>query len=301
MEIKKNKILRYIYKKFDIFRMYLLYTKRFMCLDRHSTAVPIDATKNSIEIIPHEGLGDLIALIPAFQSLCSKYDKVWIHIEYKKFEILKNTFKLPRNLSCINRQHTKNYNLNTNDCIPKKSEKLIVLGHYSSSPIYRYPISFYDQLEVKRSIAKNMIAINQLEIPQLGVSDYVYVNLTTSSGNYFKRNIQEYLNDLPDCSGKDIIQYVDHNTLLIFVKNEPNEIKISGNTFLTNLSIALHASTCLISDAAIYNALIRLNSHPKIYVQTRNPIHTHCSSVYEHEFDGKIHFVPQRNYQYGTS
>lgn len=292
MKLSTNFFLRNAYKKLDILRVCLLYVQKVMRLHQYSSKTRSRSSDNTIEIIPHEGLGDLIALIPAFKSLCDTYEKVWVQIERQKFEILSDTFKLPGNLYCVHKSHTKSYKLERADRVPKVAKKLIALGNYASAPIYKYPLSFYDQLAVSRHKARDEIELNKSNILKINLGpNYVYVNLSTSKGENKEENIRPKLASLLDVKANKIVEYIDNETLLLSSETAVEKIKVSGNTFEINLALATEASACLISDAAIYNALIRLRSHPLIYVRTRNPLHTHCVDLYKHKFDGDIHIV----------
>ena len=242
--------------------------------------------KEKLVILPHEGLGDILSLLPALNYLAISNDVIilWNKNTWKQLKLFIDTSE---KIECLNFTHNKDYSNQSIDNISvAKNAKLFLLGHYSNFPIYNYPNCFYFQLGVPPEQALKELSFKPASLDFLSLPNvFSYINLRHSNGS------ETYL-DLPESY---VISLSDEKILT--VRNGiKKQIKLSKrNSLHINLSLAVSANSVICSDAAIYNFLIRIPNHPEILVFTRNHAHFHEPKIYKGiKFDGMVHRIPAK-------
>src|ERR1700712_2873206 len=145
----------------------------------------------NITIVPHGGLGDIAALVPALKRLSAHYSKINVVCNSEYFEAVHKLFELPANICCVNfvGQHRKEYKIEREfELELKKTGRVIKLGMYANDPIINYPNSFFIKLGVNPQCAHEKYDINFVDFMNQDLEfffqkfdkQYVYVNLTTS-------------------------------------------------------------------------------------------------------------------------
>lgn len=235
-------------------------------------------------IIPHEGLGDLISILPALQELDTKGFNLTLVTERIKWLQIENSFLNVPKIKIINFKSNGSYTIP--DFInASQSESLVALGFFSKFPIVDYPSSFFWQLGVSKNLVNKFIELKpldwQFELPDL----YEFIDLNTSTGSseiYYSKNSNNTIQAISNCE--------------LIVRNAGIERKIildENYSFHQKIYIALRSTEIICSDAALFNALIRLEQRPKIIVQSRDHLHSHSKEIYKHcKFDGKKYEFP---------
>ncbi len=246
-------------------------------------------SKEILYILPHEGLGDLVTILPALNELSTRFKIVKIFIRRNAWLALSSSFEIPNNVKPAFFYHNKSYAFSkAREKIISKRTFLIKLGIYDKDPIFFYPNSFFYKLGIfdKKIITKN-ICLNQSNIKKLDldliIGNYEYLNLGTSDTSF-----QHNINDRP------CIESISHDKIILhFGSGASKAVQISKFPLLTNIILAIRSSRAIVSDAGIFNILIRLNECPRLKVYTRNPLHSHNKEIYKIPFDGQVYDYPK--------
>ena len=239
--------------------------------------------EGSIVVLPHEGLGDLIAIMPALQELSTK-GKITIICDQEKWDQILETFEDVPNVSVRHFIENKTYKIPTD--LYYGNEHLIALGWYSRFPIYKYPQSFYFQMGVPSNICRRQLRLkptnNKYDLPD----EYSFIDLSTSKGIKCPLpNKDIYGHDIPT------VEALGKNTLRVKTSDKEYNISLdSRRCFCEKVHIAMNARKIICSDAALFNALIRLNIRKPLTVLTRDHVHPHDKVLYKKcRFDGGLH------------
>lgn len=248
----------------------------------------------NIVIVPHNGIGDVVVLIPALQYLSKKHEKVFLAIDKYRWLSIKNLFFLNENIIQIQFKPSKNYSISKRkkDFLKKKGQ-LFLLGEYDFDPIFLYPLSFYFKLLVPSKNSLKNLKINmrheyllnfQKIIKKIG--KYKYYNTSTSNSptiNTLKLVVKNY------------VLFKSNLEIEIFFDNYSKIYHLHEyNSLVINIFFAINAEECVISDSVIFNILIRLNTYPNLKVYTRNPFHSHYSKLYPIKFNGNVSFIKKK-------
>ena len=284
MHTKHNLIVN-IYTNIEFLKRFILFVTKVIY-------VKLKFVTNSREllyILPHEGLGDLVAILPALNELSAKFKTIKIFIRRNAWEAVSSSFEIPANVKPAFFYHNKSYVFSkTREKIISRRTLFIKLGIYDRDLIFSYPNSFFYKLGIfdnacfRKNISLNKSNIQKLE---LGLFDqnYEYINLGTSNIS-FKHSINY----------RPCIESISHDELVLHHEDgTSNTIQIPNYPLLTNIMLAIRSKRAIVSDAGIFNILIRINECPKIQVYTRNPVHTHNKQIYKIPFDGQVHDYPK--------
>ncbi|OCX53932.1 hypothetical protein BEL04_06535 [Mucilaginibacter sp. PPCGB 2223] len=249
----------------------------------------------NIVIVPHGGLGDIGVIVPALKKLAGKFDNIYVVCHPEYFKAAQILFALPANIHHIDfpAQHRKVYELDTEfSSTLKEYGQLIKLGTYDNDPIVNYPDLFFLKLGIDPACVNDKYEIdyNKLSNPQLDSfirqigNQYVYVNLTTSE------ELMAFNSKYPD--NIPYISYGD-SALALGIKtySDINDIKpLSIHTsIINNVLTCLRASHVIISDAGLFNLVIKFVNCPALTVVTRAHNHSHNRSLYKSiKFNGTI-------------
>jgi hypothetical protein len=236
-------------------------------------------TSGKMVILPHEGLGDLIGLINAFFYLSKKEGEITVLCDQDKWAQLVETFEGLEKIKIRHFVGDKSYRLPTQLFL--ECDRIFALGHYSKFPIFNYPNSFYLQLNVPKTVSRNKLILKArgcvYDLPQ----NFLFVDLLTSTG----------VKDLKLDGNIAIVRVLDFRTLNVEVAERSYKIYLNPTCcFAEKIHIALKATRIICSDAALFNALVRLESIPSLTVSTRLHKHSHDKKIYKGVvFDGGVH------------
>ena len=239
----------------------------------------------SLVIVPHEGLGDLVALIPALNSLSKKHEAIFVLGRKSVWTSVNTVFSLPNNVFLIPFYNPKTYKLSRirQRCLREKGY-LLKLGHFGWDPIFDYPNSFYLKLGLRAHISENKLDFLMpcnTKLPIL--APYDYINISTSVDKYHGEGVDS----------SSYLRFVDSCTVKISSQGVTFDLEVNESESLQrNLIYALNARRMILSDAGFYNIIIRLITHPPITVITRPHTHSHNNSIYPNDFDGGVHEIP---------
>jgi hypothetical protein len=247
-----------------------------------------------ITIVPHGGLGDIGVIVPALKRLSTRFDRINIVCDKEYFEAVRILFKLPANIYSLNfvNQNRKEYKIDKRFISElKKTGRVIKLGMYADDPIINYPNSFFTKLGINPKHAHEKYDIGFSEFMHQGLEvffqkfdkQYVYVNLTTSE-ELMAFN-KEYNNSTP------FVSY-DNSAMALGIKdfynvNDLNPASIH-QSIINNVIICLRSSDVIISDAGLFNLIIKFNGCPDLTVVTRKHDHSHNNLLYKIKFNGTI-------------
>lgn len=249
---------------------------------------------HNIVIVPHNGIGDVVVLIPALQYLSKKYEKVFLAIDKYRWLSIKNLFFLNENIIQIQFKPSKNYIISKRKKnFFKKKGQLFLLGEYDFDPIFLYPLSFYYKLLVPSKNSLKNLNINmshkyllnfQKIIKKIGKYKYYNTGTSNSPTIYSSKLVVE--NYVLFKSNLEIEIFFDHCSKIYRL--------YEYNSLVINIFFAINAEECVISDSVIFNILIRLKTHPNLKVYTRNPFHSHYSKIYPIKFNGNVFFINKK-------
>lgn len=257
----KNQVLYTLYKT----------TKVFKGLEK----------ENSIIVLPHEGLGDLIAILPALQDIEKRGVSITLVADMSKWIQVENAFiDIPK----VNLLH---FDSNGLYCLPKFLSKsdcssIISLGFYSNFPVVEYPRSFFWQLGVNQNLVSNFLQPKLVGVNFKLPPCYDFIDLNTSKGR---------LSAQFTASSKNTVTSLSNTELIVNLCGAEKLLILDVNTsFQQKICLALNADKVTCSDAALFNALIRFERRPKLIVHSRKHRHSHCVEIYQHcKFDGNIY------------
>ena len=253
---------------------------------------------NNIVLVPHFGLGDIAVIIPALKELEKRHKKIYIVGNKNYLNSIILLFKFSDKITIIDFQVSlKTYitGFTQNEKTKLKNlGRVLYLGALDEDPIINYPNSFYIKMgvSIKHSLRKYEMKFHDFTFNEdvksilFSEKEYNYININTSDGDLFIEN-PSIIFDKTDkiiSFGKSatkigINNYIDTNTL----KADSIEESIINNVFL-----CLYAKKSIISDAGLFNIVIRYKQCKELLVVTRNHIHSHNNLFYKIQFNGKI-------------
>lgn len=243
-----------------------------------------------LTIIPHEGLGDLIAILPALQALHKNGVHITLATDVAKWSQITNTFMDVPHIDIIQTGSITNYSVPYHLFVNNESS-LIPLGYFSSFGfIIDYPYSFFWQLGIDRSVMADPLfhkpCCDDFQLPEF----YDFIDLGTSRGVIECDNYSSSL-------AENKITFLNNTEMIVTRSGSELHMTLnSSKSFHQKICIALRSQVIICSDAALFNAIIRMRVHPKIIVHTRKHYHSHCKEIYGScKFDGGIHEFPARN------
>lgn len=250
----------------------------------------MSTSKDMLYILPHEGLGDFVTILPALTQLSPKFKIVKIFIRRNTWEAFSTCFEIPSNVKPVFFYHNKTYVFSkVREKIISRRCLFIKLGYYGWDPTLSYPNSFFYKLGIfdHKTIAQN-VTLNKLNIEKLDIDfingSYEYLNLGTSNNTIFHHKINY----------RPCIESISHDEIILHHDNLSKSVQISQYPLLTNIMLAIRSSRAIVSDAGIFNILIRLKERPRLKVYTRDSESTHSfnKEIYKVPIDGKVYDFP---------
>jgi hypothetical protein len=243
---------------------------------------------DSIVLLIHEGLGDLASMAAAIKELSKQHKEVYVVAQRKYFKAISLIFDFDinvRNISAVEGK-TRTHQISTQRLLELKQYGYVIkVGAYDSDPIFRYPDSFYIKVGCPPSLAKRRFPFllskyrsAQLEgfLEQVG-QKFVFFSNETSTGCL----------DSPDLDkiepSKRIITFAD--CLKVRDAERFYDIsKLNNDDFTRSLLNSIYtcylAEYVMVSDAGLFNVLIRLENSIDVRVIWRNHPHSLNKEIY---------------------
>ncbi len=247
-----------------------------------------------IAIVSHGGLGDIAVLVPALKRLSARFESICVVCDTEYFNAIKIIFQLPENVysTPFPNQNRKKYSIDKSFANSLKQHgKMIKVGTYANDPIINYPNSFFMKLGINTRYADEKYDIDiglvdsnlQNFFYEIGMK-YIYVNLTTSEELvHFEKKLH---GNLPYVS-------YDNSAKALGVSDFYNINKLNPSTIyqsiINNVIVCLRAEEVIISDAGLFNIVIKLKTCPVLTVVTRAHEHSHNNLLYKKiKFNGTV-------------
>jgi hypothetical protein len=243
---------------------------------------------DSVVLLIHEGLGDLAAMSYAIKNLAEEHKVVYIVTRKNYFKAISLIFKFSDNIKNIPALEGKL------KCygISRKRQKvfaryghLIKVGIYDYDPLFGYPDSFYLKLGCSPSLATRKIYFDFSVDANILVNNFlkhidkkfVFISNGTSKG---------YMNTLN-------LNKID-SRLAIVIHSNDSGIKRTERVFdlallnkddftrslLNSLYVSCLAEYAIVSDAGLFNILIRLENKSNLRVIWRRHPHSLNREIY---------------------
>jgi len=253
---------------------------------------------NNIIIVPHIGLGDIAVIVPALKKLEKKFEKIYIVGNNDYINAIKLLFDFSDKILIIDSQKNNKIYVDTlKQTEIKKYEnfgKVILLGSHDNDPIINYPNSFFIKLgvSVKNTLDKYDLNIakhlhnkdlRKMIIPK---QKFNYININTSNGNLLLENISVFFDD-----SEQLISYGDSAVKIghkSYIDTNIFKVDTVVESIINNVILCLFANKSVISDAGLFNIVIRFKICKDLTVFTRNHRHSHNNLLYKIQFNGKI-------------
>lgn len=249
----------------------------------------------NIVVVPHGGLGDLANIVPALFVLSNQHQLIYVVCIEDYFEAIKKLFRLPENIININFVDQSRFNYKLSKSFKKELSlkgRLILLGYYGNDPDFYYPNLFFiklgiDLFNVHEKYNFNIKDFKSETLENLITkfpADFTYINLSTSDNKLKINDIPNIINDVISFGNSaeqiDIKSYFDINEL------KPKSV---SESIINNVYVCLNASRSILSDAGLFNIVIKFRSCGDIIVLTRKHIHSHNKLLFKINFDGDVH------------
>ena len=240
-----------------------------------------------VTIIPHEGLGDLISILPALQALHDEGIYITLATDVTKWSQLKNAFMDVPEVDIIKIVPDSNYSIHP-DILNNHISAIVPLGYYSKFGfVVDYPYSFFWQLGIDRKVMANFLCLKPCDHDFHLPETYDFIDLGTSKG-------MMTIHDISNSENK--VTFLSNTEMIVNQSGSERYLALNPTiSFHHKIYIALMSQLIICSDAALFNAVIRMATHPKIIVHTRKHYHSHCREIYvDCVFDGGIYEFPAR-------
>ena len=251
-----------------------------------------------VVIVPHFGLGDIAVLVPAIKEFEKKFDKIYIagNKDYITSILILFNFSDKIKIIDIEINEIKYLDRFSNIEKSKFSEfgKVIFLGSFDNDPIINYPSSFFIKMGIpSRHILKQYDLNKDFLMKNKTLKDllhklnsFIYINASTSKGFISLENKIVHFNNY-----ETVISY-GKSASLFGIKDflDTNSLKIESNidSIIINVFLCLLADKSIISDAGLFNIVIKFKKCKELIVVTRAHKHSHNNLLYKIQFNGKI-------------
>lgn len=250
---------------------------------------------SSIVLVIHEGLGDLATMAAAIQKASNEHEKVYIATPQDHFRAAALIFHFKDNVFNIHRKegNPKLYRISKKRLhVLRRYGYVIKIGLYDRDPVYHYPDSFYLKLGYPASLAKKIFFYSYLEYPNPPFEEllaalgrkFVFFSNETSVGALTTPlidNIDSRLGIVSFTHDERIRK--NERCLDITQYDKDNFVR----SLLNSLYACYLAEYVIISDAGLFNILIRLENKIDINVLWRPSTHSLNTHSLNQEIYGK--------------
>jgi len=243
---------------------------------------------NNIVLLIHEGLGDLAAMAACIKETSKEHDCVYIVANKNYFDAIAMIFDFGRNIYNIAAREGKfnDYRINKKRKFAlKKYGYLIKVGYFNNDPIFRYPDTFYIRLGYSPSMGENKFSFDALKeqniylnkiLDNLG-GKFIFFSNETTTGALKTDKLLDIDSDFNIVTfGK--IQNANTDKLIYDIS------KLNSDNFvisiLNSLRVCYLAEYVILSDAGLFNILIRLKNNIDIRVIWRQHPHNLNKEIY---------------------
>jgi len=252
-----------------------------------------------VVIVPHFGLGDLAVLVPALKEFETKFNTIYLVGNKDYIQAILVLFNFSNKIQILDvdineKIYTSGFTKNEK-LFFKSHGKVIYIGSLDNDPIIKYPNSFYIKIGVSSSIVNKQynfnISINKFAFANKLIEilesqeEFIYVNINTSKGdlnaheNIEVNKIQRIYSYGKSAETLGINNYID---------TSKSDIYSNVESILFNVALSLYATKTIISDAGLFNIIIKFKECKDLKVITRKHSHSHNNLLYKIQFNGKI-------------
>jgi hypothetical protein len=243
---------------------------------------------DSIVILVHEGLGDLAAIAAAIKEASREHRLVYIVSNRNYFNAISLIFQFGDNVKNIRARagkYTRYKISNKRLKVFKRCGYLIKLGSFGCDPVFHYPDSFYIKLGFNPSLATKKFYVDFSKHPNTLLDDFlkrvgrkfVFISNGTSEGCLETSMIKEI--------SPDYAVIVHSNDLQVKQIARAHDIsRLNQGDFtrslLNSLYICCIAEYAILSDAGVFNILVRLENKSNLRVIFRKHWHDLNEEIY---------------------
>ena len=243
---------------------------------------------SSVVLLIHEGLGDLASMAAAIKEASNEHKLVYVVARKNYFNAISLIFQFNNNVRNIPSREGKFKNY----IIPRKRLRVfkrygyvIKIGLYARDPIFGYPDSFYLKLGYPISLAARKTYFNFSEHPNKLLDDflkrvggkYVFISNETTTGCLETSKIDEIDSKyaIVIFSGDLRINRTDRVHDIAELNKED-----FTRSLLNSLYVCCLAEYAIVSDAGLFNILIRLENKSNLRVLWRRHLHDLNKEIY---------------------
>lgn len=258
------------------------------------------ASSRKIVIVPHFGLGDLAVLVPALKEFEKKFELIYIAGKKDYIEAILVLFNFSEKIRILNFEYdNKKYNIgfsNKEKLLLNKYGKVIFLGTCDNDPIINYPDSFYIKMGLSTKIVThkynfdynniNHFLNNTLTNYLKFIDKCIYININSSKGDI---KLPQHF-EIASISKKIFSFGKSAEAFGISCYTDTHLTKVNSNveSIIYNVFLSLYSKLSILSDAGLFNIVIRFKECKELKVVTRAHNHTHNNLLYKIQFNGKI-------------
>ncbi len=243
---------------------------------------------DSIVLLIHEGLGDLASLVSAIHELAKEHRQIHVVTQKDHFDAIVRVFGFPENVTNIPALEgkAKNYRVSREYLARYKSfGKVIKVGKYESDPVFGYPDSFYVKLGLDPALGEKTFpySFEELRTRELdeflaGVGErFVFFSNETTQGAVGSPYFESLAQD------EQIVAY-SLDARLLGLRRVHDIARLNKGDFCRSLLNSLYAChrarMVIVSDAGLFNVLIRLKNTMDIRVMWRKHPHSLNRQLY---------------------
>lgn len=243
---------------------------------------------DSIVLLIHEGLGDLAVMAAAIKQASSEHRLVYIASKRKYFNAISLIFQFGDNVKNIRSRAGKSTDYKISNKRLQALRRygyLIKIGMFDCDPVFSYPDSFYVKLGYDSFLAAKKFYFDFSKHPNILLDDFlkdigkkfVFISNETSDG----------------CLGTSMIEEIGPDYAIIVHSNDQRVKKITRaydasalnhgdftRSLLNSLYMCCVAEYAILSDAGLFNTLIRLENKSNLRVICRKHTHDLNKEIY---------------------
>ena len=243
---------------------------------------------SSIVLLIHEGLGDLVTMAAAIKEASNEHERVYVATPKEHFDTIALIFQFKDNVKNIHVREgkSKGYKISKNQIRELgKYGYVIKVGIYDRDPVFSYPDSFYLKLGYPTSLATKKIPYDYLKYPNPRFEEFlaslekkfIFYSNDTSDGSLMTTlfdRIDPQFNIVSFTRDENILRNKRCHDISQFEKNN------FTRSLLNSLYACYLAEYVIISDAGLFNILIRLENNIDIRVVWRQYSHSLNKDIY---------------------
>lgn len=243
---------------------------------------------NSVVLLIHEGLGDLASIAAAIKDLSREHRQVYVVVRKEYFDAVSIVFNFGNNVKNISaiEGKTKGYRISADQLRElERYGHVIKVGSYDGDPIFRYPDSFYIKLGCNPSLAKTRFPFDVEKHGDISIktfldrigSRFIFVANETSSGNLSVDDLDLLRPSSTIVAFRSDVVVRGNQKVYDISKLEQKDF---SRSLLNSLYACYLAERVVVSDAGLFNILVRLENEIDIRVIWRGHSHSLNKEIY---------------------